>query len=132
MKWSVDDISVDKTKRKGKPVITDHGVFYSPIAGDYLISVKDSKVQANVKVTVKGDPQPSIDKLIEKYKPFSYGTLSSRDVAEVNPSPNKIGLLTSPDKSRHWSPKIMNQNLLYVPVKTYSSKQNHCTMQRAW
>ncbi len=89
--WAVEDISVDQAKRKGKPVITDRGVFYSPIAGEYLISVKDSKVQANTKVIVKGDPQPPIDKLIEKYKPFSYGTLSSREVAEAKPTPNKIG-----------------------------------------
>lgn len=92
LKWSVDDVSADKEKRKGKPVITDRGAFFSPIAGEYLITVSSAKFQASTKVTVKGDPQPPLNKQIEKYKPFSYGTLSTRDVPEGKPADQqKIG-----------------------------------------
>lgn len=98
LKWAVDDISADKIKRKGKPVITEHGVFYSPIAGDYLITVMGAKFQTSAKVTVTGDPQPPLNKLIEKYQPFAYGTLSTRDSAEVKSAatPQKIGALQAP------------------------------------
>lgn len=120
LKWSVEDVSADKEKRKGKPVITDRGVFFSPIAGDYLITVSGAKFQANTRVTVKGNPQPPLNKLIEKYKPFSYGTLSTRDVPEGKPvEQQKIGS-TQPTRkatalvaqSKEPQPALRSKNLL--------------------
>lgn len=71
LKWTVEDVSPDKDRRKGKPLITDRGMFFSPIAGDYLITVTGAQFQTSTKVKVVGDPQPPLNKLIKKYKPFS-------------------------------------------------------------
>jgi hypothetical protein len=84
LKWRVDDISDDKDKRKGKPVITHQGRFFSPIAGTYLVTVDGARFQAQARVTVTGEPQEPLAKLIEKHQPFSHGTASTREVPSAS------------------------------------------------
>jgi RHS repeat-associated protein len=101
MKWRVEDVSDDKDKRKGKPVITHQGRFFSPIAGTYLVTVDGARFQAQARVTVTGEPQEPLAKLIEKHKPFSHGTASTREVPSATTTPaQRIGLVSPPATSR--------------------------------
>lgn len=90
--WEAEAITVGRKKYKGKFAISPRGEFISPEAGEFIITARKGHHSSQVSVIVTGEVVPPLQKLIEKYKPFDYGTVSIRDLP---PEPNqRIGQST--------------------------------------
>jgi RHS repeat-associated protein len=80
--WDAEAITVGKKKYKGKFAISPRGEFISPEAGEFIITGRKGNHRSQVRVIVTGEVVPPLQKLIEKYKPFDYGTVSTRDLPQ--------------------------------------------------
>ncbi|MGH9854817.1 MAG: hypothetical protein ACREBD_33720, partial [Blastocatellia bacterium] len=91
MDWEAEAITVGKKRYKGKFAISRRGEFVSPEAGEFIITVKARQYRAEARIIVTGEVVPPLQKLIEKYKPFDHGTVSTRDLP---PEQQRIGRAT--------------------------------------
>lgn len=80
--WDAEAITVGKKRYKGKFAISPRGEFISPEAGEFIITAKTGPHTAQVRVSVTGEVVLPLQKLIEKYKPFDNGTVSTRDLPQ--------------------------------------------------
>ena len=82
IKWEAEAITVGKKKYKGKFAISPRGEFSSPEAGEFIVTARKGAHSSQVRIIVTGEMVLPLQKMIEKYKPYDYGTVSTRDLPE--------------------------------------------------